>query len=105
MPRIGPAGEIIINGWLSKTIAGIATAGVVGGFIGLLTATSLAGDYKQHKSIYEAKVEQMWETAIRQEAFNERIQENRLRAERIERKLDALLNSVGINPAVVEKHK
>lgn len=113
MPRIGPSGEIIINGWLSKMIAGVATAGVLGGFAGLMSANSLAQDYHNHKdhemreiAEIRAKVDKMWEEQVENRALQRTTQEEigraRERQDRIEEKINQLLIKQGINPEGVK---
>jgi len=106
------AGEIVINGWLSKAIAGIATAGVLGGFAGLLTASSLAQDYANHKeteaaqmATMKARQDKLWDEQIADRIIQSQTQQEigraRERQDRIERKIDRLLQARGINPSSV----
>lgn len=108
MPRIGPSGEIVINGWLSKAIATIAAAGVTGGFVGLLQASSLAADYHHHKEAetrelaeLKARTDKLWDEAIETRVINTATQQEigraRERQDRIEDKLNRLLQKQGID--------
>lgn len=107
------AGEIVINGWLSKVIAGIATAGVLGGFAGLLTAQSLAQDYKNHKETETAKIQEMkarqdklWDEQIADRTNTtviiREVERAKDRQDRIEQKINKLLIKQGINPDTIE---
>ena len=113
MTRVGSKGEIIINGWLSKLIAGVATAGVLGGFAGILTAQSLAQDYHNHKEheageiqVLKARTDKLWDEQIADRVnmtkVDEELKRSRERQDRIESKINRLLIKQGINPDTIE---
>lgn len=110
MPRFGPGGEIIINGWLSKIITGLLVTAIPAGFWALLAAHSLANDYTIHKeseasriSEIKARTDKLWDEQISdrviQSATQQEIGRARERQERIEAKINTLLVRSGVDPS------
>ena len=117
-PESGRGIWIGLNGLLSRLLGMLVgaaiTLGIPAGFWGLVTATSLADDYKEHKETEQvdrdkirAKQEILWEhdvqRGVKDAVVDKTIAEAREERKELNKKLDALLIKQGINPAEVVK--
>jgi hypothetical protein len=97
-----------LNGLWAKILAVVASAGLIAAFGAAVRLEVLASEFRSHDALplhtsAMPLMDELRAFAVRQEAVNFQVQENALRIQRMERKLDALLLRQGVDIRRLER--